>query len=87
MGAQLKVKQAWHTGLGMAYGGLTYRTVDAIGLMLGFMPITNMTVGYSYDITTNKLASVSRGSHEIMVKYCYFLPPPPVTKAAHPRWL
>ena len=82
--ADLNVRYLWR---GMAYGGLTYRTVDAIGLMLGFMPITNMTVGYSYDITTNKLASVSRGSHEIMVKYCYFLPPPPVTKAAHPRWL
>jgi len=47
----------------------------------------NMTVGYSYDITTNKLANVSRGSHELVVKYCYFLPPPPVTKANHPRWL
>jgi len=82
--ADLNVRYLWK---GMAYGGLTYRTVDAIGLMLGFMPIKNMTVGYSYDITTNKLASVSRGSHEIMVKYCYFLPPPPVTKAAHPRWL
>lgn len=82
--ADLNVRYLWR---GMAYGGLTYRTVDAVGLMLGFMPITNMTVGYSYDITTNKLASVSRGSHEIMVKYCYFLPPPPVTKAAHPRWL
>jgi type IX secretion system PorP/SprF family membrane protein len=71
----------------IGYAGLTYRTVDAIGLMLGWMPVKNMTVGYSYDLTTNKLASVSRGSHEIVLKYCYFLPPPPVTKSNHPRWL
>lgn len=82
--ADLNVRYLWK---GIAYGGLTYRTVDAIGLMLGWMPIKNMTVGYSYDITTNKLASVSRGSHEILLKYCYFLPPIPVTKSNHPRWL
>lgn len=82
--ADLNVRYFWRN---IAYGGLTYRTVDAIGLMLGWMPINNMTVGYSYDITTNKLASVSRGSHEILLKYCYFLPPIPITKSSHPRWL
>ncbi len=82
--ADLNVRYMWKN---IAYGGLTYRTADAIGLMLGYMPMQNLTVGYSYDITTNKLASVSRGSHEILLKYCYFLPPPPVTKSNHPRWL
>ena len=71
----------------LAYGGLTYRTSDAVAVMLGYNPFDNFTVGYSYDITLNKLSSVSRGSHEIMVKYCYYLPPPPKTKARHPRWL
>ena len=71
----------------LAYGGLTYRTSDAVAVMLGYNPFNNFTVGYSYDITLNKLSSVSRGSHEIMVKYCYYLPPPPKTKARHPRWL
>jgi len=47
----------------------------------------NLTVGYSYDITVNKLASVSRGSHEIFFKYCYNLPEPPKQSARHPRWL
>jgi type IX secretion system PorP/SprF family membrane protein len=82
--ADFNVRYFWKN---IGYGGLTYRTVDAIGIMLGFVPMQNMTVGYSYDITTNKLANVSRGSHELVVKYCYFLPPPPVTKANHPRWL
>jgi type IX secretion system PorP/SprF family membrane protein len=70
-----------------AYGGLSFRTSDAIAVMLGYSPIPKLQVGYSYDITVNKLASVSRGSHEMMVKYCYFIPPPPKTKARHPRML
>lgn len=71
----------------MFYGGLTYRTSDAIALMAGFVPMKNFTVGYSYDLTINKLSSISRGTHELMVKYCYFIPPPPVHKSKHPRWL
>jgi type IX secretion system PorP/SprF family membrane protein len=70
-----------------AYGGLTFRTSDAIAVMLGYSPMPKLQVGYSYDITVNKLASISRGSHELMVKYCYKLPEPPKTKARHPRML
>lgn len=71
----------------IAYAGVTYRTSDAIAIMLGYKPIKNMTVGYSYDITTNRLSSVSKGTHEILVKYCYHLPIPPIQKSKHPRWL
>ncbi len=69
------------------YGGLTYRTSDAIAVMLGFTPIQKLTIGYSYDLTLNKLASISRGSHEMLVKYCLFLKDKPVPSARHPRWL
>lgn len=84
--ADLNVRYMWRD---IAYGGLTYRTIDAIGLMVGGKPIkgVDMTVGYSYDVTTNKLASVSRGSHEILLKYCYYIPLPPITRSNHPRWL
>jgi type IX secretion system PorP/SprF family membrane protein len=80
----------------LAYGGLTFRTFDAIALMLGARPfklanpgtsMDHLLIGYSYDITINKLASISRGSHEMMVKYCYYLPPAPIQKSKHPRWL
>ena len=70
-----------------AYGGLTYRVSDAVAVMLGYNPVQNFTVGYSYDISINKLSSISRGSHEILVKYCYYLPPIPIQKSKHPRWL
>jgi len=82
--ADLNVRYIWNN---MLYGGLAYRTSDAVCIMLGATPITNLTVGYSYDVTINKLSSVSRGSHEIMLKYCHYLPTPPITKAKHPRWL
>jgi type IX secretion system PorP/SprF family membrane protein len=68
------------------WGGFTYRTFDAIGLMAG-IDLNGILLGYSYDITTNQLADVSWGSHEIFVRYCHFLPPPPVTKSRNPRYL
>lgn len=80
----------------LAYGGLTFRTSDAIALMAGARPfklanpgtqMDNLLIGYSYDITINKLASVSQGSHEVLIKYCYLLPPVPIQKSKHPRWL
>jgi type IX secretion system PorP/SprF family membrane protein len=82
--ADINARYIWRD---IAYGGLTYRTSDAVAVMLGFVPITNFTVGYSYDITINKLSSVSRGSHEVLMKYCHHIPPPPITKSKHPRWL
>ena len=57
------------------WGGLTYRYVDAVVLMAGvnWEPGTipgTLRTGYAYDVTTNKLASGSNGSHEIFVQYC-----------------
>jgi len=69
-----------------AYGGLTFRTNDAIAIMIGGSK-NNFTVGYSYDITLSKLSTVSRGSHEIMVKYCYYLKPLIKTPSKSTRWL
>jgi type IX secretion system PorP/SprF family membrane protein len=69
------------------YGGITGRSSDAFAIMAGYTPIPKLTVGYSYDLTLNKLSSISRGSHELVVKYCYYLPPPPKQNARHPRWL
>lgn len=84
LSADINARYIWKN---IAYGGLTYRTSDAIAIMLGYMPLKNLTVGYSYDITINKLSSISRGSHEILLKYCYQLPPIPVQTSKHPRWL
>jgi len=82
--ADINARYIWRD---MLYGGITYRTIDAVGLMVGYMPINGLVISYSYDITTNKLASVSRGSHEIALRYCYKLPPVPIQTSRHPRWL
>jgi type IX secretion system PorP/SprF family membrane protein len=93
MSADINVRYMWFD---KAYGGLTFRTSDAVAVMLGARPflivnkgtaMDNLLIGYSYDITINKLASVSRGSHEMLIKYCYYLPPVPIQKSKHPRWL
>lgn len=82
--ADINARYIWRN---MVYGGLTYRTSDAVAIMAGWKPFNDFTIGYSYDVTINKLSNVSRGSHEILVKYCYYLPVPPITKSKHPRWL
>jgi len=73
------------------YGGLTYRISDGAGLMLGYQqdinPLTRFVVGYSYDITLNKLRDISKGSHEFVLRYIKLIPPPTVQQAKHPRWL
>lgn len=71
----------------MAYGGIGVRSTEYASILLGYKPIPDLTIGYSYDITMNKLSSISKGSHEILLKYCYYLPPPPIQKSKHPRWL
>mgnify|MGYP006087379603 FL=1 len=84
--ADINARYMYH-GAFNAYGGLTFRTFDAIAIMLGYEVIPSLTVGYSYDLTINRLSGISAGSHEIMAKYCYYLPMPPIQKSKHPRWL
>lgn len=72
----------------LGYAGLTFRNSDAVALMLGYnLPSLPLTIGYSYDYTINKLSSISRGSHEILIKYCRPIPVPPIAVSRHPRWL
>ncbi len=69
------------------YGGVGYRSSDAVLILLGMEVIPNLTVGYAYDITTNRLANISWGTHEIMLRYCRPIPIPPPTIHKNPRHL
>jgi hypothetical protein len=82
----------------MLYGGLNFRAEDMVGLMAGVKPfalagggsssqLSRLLVGYSYDFSINQLSSISQGSHEVFVRYCYPLPGIPMTISKHPRWL
>lgn len=50
--------------------GLSWRTGDAIGLLLGYNFNKEFTVGYSFDFSyTNTTFNYNGGSHEIMLQY------------------
>jgi len=63
------------------WGGLSYRTQDAVAILLGAQPFINsgnrsletLGIGYSYDVTTSAMGGGGRssGSHEIMLNYCF----------------
>lgn len=83
LSADINVRAIWND---MIYGGLTYRTTDAVALMAG-VTFKGFTVGYSYDITVNRVSDISWGSHEILVRYCHPLPPIQISKARTPIYL
>jgi len=52
---------------GSFVGGLWYRNQDAFVVLLG-LQTDHFKVGYSYDITTSRLASNTAGSHEVSLQ-------------------
>ena len=55
------------------WGGVSYRTGDAIIAMLGIELFNGLKVGYSYDYTTTGLQHYNSGTHEITLAYCFNL--------------
>ncbi len=51
------------------WGGVTYRTQDAIALLMGLELINGLKVGYSFDLTTSAIARWGYGSHEVFIGY------------------
>lgn len=49
--------------------GFNYRTSDAISILAGLTFSDQWHLGYSYDITTSELKTVSSGSHEVMIGF------------------
>jgi len=62
------------------WGGLSWRTTDAIAVFVGMTIPGGLDVGYSYDITTSAIGANGRssGSHEIMLHYCFKIDNPPI---------
>jgi len=54
------------------WGGLSYRTNDALVIIAGYNIKEKINVSYSYDVTLSKINSYSAGSHEIVVGYKVF---------------
>jgi type IX secretion system PorP/SprF family membrane protein len=51
----------------MAWMAISFRTSDAVAILLGYNYKDQIYFGYSYDITYNKLRVESSGSHELMI--------------------
>lgn len=81
----------WINNYSYLWGGFTYRLQDAVAFSAGyaFSPrasakINMLKIGYSFDIMTNELSPYGRGSHELMLNFCMFPPPPPKTRHGNP---
>jgi type IX secretion system PorP/SprF family membrane protein len=55
------------------WGGVSYRTNEAIVGLFGIELFSGIRVGYSYDISTSRLINYSGGSHELTIGYCFDL--------------
>ncbi|MBN1598680.1 MAG: type IX secretion system membrane protein PorP/SprF [Bacteroidales bacterium] len=51
------------------WGGVSYRSQDAVTIMVGFTYQRKIEIGYSYDIGINKLRTYHFGSHELMIGF------------------
>lgn len=57
--------------------GGTYRTGDAMSVMVGYLHKENLMLGYSYDITTTNLKNYSNATHELMIGMRFKVPAAP----------
>ena len=55
------------------WGGMSYRMGSAVIGLVGFEIFSGIKVGYSYDFSTSAIRNYSKGSHEVVVNYCFSL--------------
>lgn len=55
--------------LDLLWIGASLRTYDGFAAMVGLNVSNTFNVGYSYDLTTSKLNTVSKGTHEIVLGF------------------
>jgi type IX secretion system PorP/SprF family membrane protein len=53
------------------YFGTHYRLGDALGLFINGKVYDELTIGYAFDFTLNKLSRANSGTHEIMITYTF----------------
>ena len=55
------------------WGGLFYRLGSAVVGMAGIELFNGINIGYSYDFSTTVISSHNKGTHEVMLRYCFDL--------------
>jgi type IX secretion system PorP/SprF family membrane protein len=53
------------------WGGLSYRNMDALAVLVGYNHPEGYGGGISYDISLNKLRTYNSGTIEIYLRYCF----------------
>lgn len=53
----------------LAWIGASYRTGEGFAGMLGLNVSNTINVGYSYDYTTSRLNTISKGTHELLIGF------------------
>lgn len=53
------------------WGGISYRYADAVVLLAGINIAGGLSIGYSADLSTNKLITSNYGSHEFILAYSF----------------
>jgi hypothetical protein len=51
------------------WGGVTYRTIDAIDLNVGVELFNGLKIGIAYGLSFSKLQKANKGSSEVMIGY------------------
>jgi len=51
------------------WAGLTYRTGDAAGVVLGYKIKDRLTIGYGFDYSLGKIRQYQSGSHELVISF------------------
>ncbi len=81
----------WLNNFSYLWAGISYRLSDGIPILIGygFSPKNNpalnfLKFGYSFDIMTNALNTYGKGTHELMLNYCMFPPPPVIPRHGNP---
>jgi type IX secretion system PorP/SprF family membrane protein len=69
---------------GNIFGGITYRTVDALALLAGYKFSSVSSAMISYDLTTSKLSQFSNGTVEIGYRHCFGFKTEPPVKTIRP---
>jgi type IX secretion system PorP/SprF family membrane protein len=59
--------RAWYRN--MLWAGLSYRTQEALSILIGYTWERKFYIGYSYDLVLNPLNAHNLGSHELMLGY------------------
>jgi len=53
------------------WGGVTYSTTEVMDVNIGIELFNGIKIGYAYGLNLSKFLNTNKGSHEVMLGYCF----------------